>query len=642
MALNAEYIQREVEELSEKCATSSRIDPALYTKYDVKKGLRDLNGKGVLAGLTEISEVNATKEVNGVTVPADGELFYRGYNVKDLVRGSFREGRFGFEEAAYLLIMGELPTEKELNDFCELLAEFHTLPKNFVRDVIMKTPSEDMMNTLMRCVLSLFPYDPSPNDTSLPNVMRQCLQLLAEFPIFSVYSYAASSFYNNDDSLVIHRPRADYSTAENILHMLRQDTNFSRLEAKVLDMALVLHAEHGGGNNSSFTMHVVTSSGTDTYSAMAAALASLKGPRHGGANIRVDQMFADMKKNIDVSSDKAIAQYLEDLLEGKAFDGAGLIYGMGHAVYSISDPRARIFKGSVEQLAREKGLEKEYALYAKVEELAPEIIAKRRKIYKGVSANVDFYSGFAYRMLGIPTELFTPIFAIARVAGWSAHRMEELVSAGKIIRPAYKSVAPRREYVPMKDRGAVFLFDLFFFELPRHVALRIDDPRHRDEFRALVHAVKEQIIFDGYLAVFVFQRPDGQIDGVSVREFAQLFRLAEEALGKQLCRLRVQEFIRYVAHCFRNVAEGRLQQLDAVIIHGASPQVFLSLRKAYSVFVRPRCIPFRQASNRSRCRTAARHNIPCSERPYPRSRFWSGTQAAASRARCAKYRQNCF
>ena len=453
MALNAEYIQREVEELSEKCATSSRIDPELYTKYDVKKGLRDLNGKGVLAGLTEISEVNATKEVDGVTVPADGELFYRGYNVKDLVRGSFREGRFGFEEAAYLLIMGELPTEKELNDFCELLAEFHTLPKNFVRDVIMKTPSEDMMNTLMRCVLSLFPYDPAPNDTSLPNVMRQCLQLLAEFPIFSVYSYAASSFYNNDDSLVIHRPRADYSTAENILHMLRQDTNFSRLEAKVLDMALVLHAEHGGGNNSSFTMHVVTSSGTDTYSAMAAALASLKGPRHGGANIRVDQMFDDMKKNIDVSSDKAIAQYLEDLLEGKAFDGAGLIYGMGHAVYSISDPRARIFKGFVEQLAREKGLEKEYALYAKVEELAPEIIAKRRKIYKGVSANVDFYSGFAYRMLGIPTELFTPIFAIARVAGWSAHRMEELVSAGKIIRPAYKSVAPRREYVPMKDRG---------------------------------------------------------------------------------------------------------------------------------------------------------------------------------------------
>ena len=576
MALNAEYIQREVEELSEKCATSSRIDPALYTKYDVKKGLRDLNGKGVLAGLTEISEVNATKEVDGVTVPADGELFYRGYNVKDLVRGSFREGRFGFEEAAYLLIMGELPTEKELSDFCELLAEFHTLPKNFVRDVIMKTPSEDMMNTLMRCVLSLFPYDPAPNDTSLPNVMRQCLQLLAEFPIFSVYSYAASSFYNNDDSLVIHRPRADYSTAENILHMLRQDTNFTRLEAKVLDMALVLHAEHGGGNNSSFTMHVVTSSGTDTYSAMAAALASLKGPRHGGANIRVDQMFADMKKNIDVSSDKAIAQYLEDLLEGKAFDGAGLIYGMGHAVYSISDPRARIFKGSVEQLAREKGLEKEYALYAKVEELAPEIIAKRRKIYKGVSANVDFYSGFAYRMLGIPTELFTPIFAIARVAGWSAHRMEELVSAGKIIRPPPNtSVAPPRHTVPLNPPGSAplflkkskhaprashpppprrgFLFDLVLFELSRHVALRIDDPRHRDEFRVLVHAVKEQIIFDGYLAVFVFQRLDGQINGVSVRKFTQLFRLAEKTLGKQLCRLRVQKFIRYVAHCLCNV-----------------------------------------------------------------------------------------
>ena len=439
--------------LTRQCVDACRIDPKYYEQYDVKKGLRDLDGKGVLAGLTEISEIKSMEVVDGKRVPVDGELYYRGYDVNELIRGFLKDKRFGFEETTYLLLTGKLPNARELRSFRKLLGEFYTLPKNFVRDVIMKTPSEDMMNTLMRCVLSLFPYDPAPNDTSLPNVMRQCLQLLAEFPIFSVYSYAASSFYNNDDSLVIHRPRADYSTAENILHMLRQDTNFSRLEAKVLDMALVLHAEHGGGNNSSFTMHVVTSSGTDTYSAMAAALASLKGPRHGGANIRVDQMFADMKKNIDVSSDKAIAQYLEDLLEGKAFDGAGLIYGMGHAVYSISDPRARIFKGSVEQLAREKGLEKEYALYAKVEELAPEIIAKRRKIYKGVSANVDFYSGFAYRMLGIPTELFTPIFAIARVAGWSAHRMEELVSAGKIIRPAYKSVAPRREYVPMKDRG---------------------------------------------------------------------------------------------------------------------------------------------------------------------------------------------
>ena len=438
--------------LTRQCVDACRIDPKYYEQYDVKKGLRDLDGKGVLAGLTEISEIKSMDVTDGRRVPAEGELYYRGYNVNDLVRGSLDEKRYGFEETTYLLLTGKLPNARELKSFRTLLSEFYTLPKNFVRDIIMKSPSSDMMNTLMRCVLSLFPYDPNPNDTSPENVMRQCLQLIAEVPIFSVYSYAAANFYNNNDSLVIHRPQAALSMAENILYMLRQDCRYTELEARVLDMALVLHAEHGGGNNSTFTTHVVTSSGTDTYSAIAAALASLKGPRHGGANIRVVKMFEDMKRHIDPSDDAQLYGYLEALVDGKAFDGAGLIYGIGHAVYSISDPRAKIFKGFVEKLSYEKGLHEEYALYARVEELAPEIIGKKRKIYKGVSANVDFYSGFAYRLLNIPVELYTPIFAIARMAGWSAHRMEELVNAGKIIRPAYESVATRRAYVPMKER----------------------------------------------------------------------------------------------------------------------------------------------------------------------------------------------
>ncbi len=438
--------------LTRQCVDACRIDPKYYEQYDVKKGLRDLDGKGVLAGLTEISEIKSMDVTDGRRVPAEGELYYRGYNVNDLVRGSLDEKRYGFEETTYLLLTGKLPNARELKSFRTLLSEFYTLPKNFVRDIIMKSPSSDMMNTLMRCVLSLFPYDPNPNDTSPENVMRQCLQLIAEVPIFSVYSYAAANFYNNNDSLVIHRPQAALSMAENILYMLRQDCRYTELEARVLDMALVLHAEHGGGNNSTFTTHVVTSSGTDTYSAIAAALASLKGPRHGGANIRVVKMFEDMKRHIDPSDDAQLYGYLEALVDGKAFDGAGLIYGIGHAVYSISDPRAKIFKGFVEKLSYEKGLHEEYALYARVEELAPEIIGKKRKIYKGVSANVDFYSGFAYRLLNIPVELYTPIFAIARMAGWSAHRMEELVNAGKIIRPAYESVAARRAYVPMKER----------------------------------------------------------------------------------------------------------------------------------------------------------------------------------------------
>ena len=441
-----------ISELAEKSALSNRIDPSLYAKYDVKRGLRESNGKGVLCGLTEISEVTSWKEENGKRTEIPGILCYQGYNVRDLVKNCIAENRFGFEETVYLLLFGKLPNKREFEEFSEMLSEFSVLPRNFVRDVIMKSPSLDMMNSLMRCVLALFPYDPHPNDTSPENVMRQCLQLIAEFPIFAVYSYAAANFYKNNDSLVIHRPRTDLSMAENILYMLRQDCKYTQLEASVLDMALVLHAEHGGGNNSSFTTHVVTSSGTDTYSAITAALGSLKGPRHGGANIRVMQMFDDMKKRIDTRDEKQVAGYLEALVDGKAFDGAGLIYGLGHAVYSISDPRAKIFKEFVAKLADEKGMGEEYALYTKVEELAPEIIAKKRKIYKGVSANVDFYSGFAYTMLNIPVELFTPIFAIARISGWSAHRMEELVNAGKIIRPAYESVSERRAYVPMKER----------------------------------------------------------------------------------------------------------------------------------------------------------------------------------------------
>ncbi len=441
-----------IAQLSEQCKDACTIDPALYTKYEVKRGLRDINGKGVLTGLTEISEIRQNKIVDGVEVPTDGQLFYRGVDIRDIIAGYMADGRFGFEEVVYLLLTGKLPTRVELTEFCELLSSFHTLPKNFVRDVIMKAPSTDMMNTLTRSVLTLFSYDNNPNDTSLPNVMRQCLQLIAVFPLFSVYGYQAHNFYNNGDSLVLHKPRPELSTAENILHMLRADSSYTKLEAKVLDMALVLHAEHGGGNNSSFTTHVVTSSGTDTYSAIAAALCSLKGPKHGGANIKVVRMFEEMKSSINIEDNDAIRAYLRDLLDGKAFDRTGLIYGMGHAVYSISDPRAQIFRSFVESLAHEKGLEKEFRLYAAVERLAPEVIAEKKRIYKGVSANVDFYSGFAYSMLNIPIELYTPIFAVARIAGWSAHRMEELINAGKIIRPAYKSVCTERQYVPMNER----------------------------------------------------------------------------------------------------------------------------------------------------------------------------------------------
>ena len=442
----------EIEHFAELCNKNNAIDKELYTKYEVKRGLRDLNGKGVLAGLTNISDVCAKKIVNGEEVPCEGNLYYRGYNIKDLVRGFLEDGHFGFEEVAYLLLFGELPTAKELEMFHETLVERRTLPPTFVRDVIMKAPSRDMMNSLSRSILSLYSYNALADDTSIPNVLRQCLNLISQFPMLMVYGYHAYNYRLGED-LFIYAPSPELSTAENILMMLREDRKYTQLEAKILDMALVLHMDHGGGNNSTFTTHVVTSSGTDTYSTIVAALASLKGPKHGGANIKVTQMFEDMKNVVkDWKDEDEVRQYLYNLLDKKAFDQKGLIYGMGHAIYSVSDPRADIFKGFVKQLAAEKGYEDEYALYETVERLAPEVIAEKRKIYKGVNANVDFYSGLVYSMLDLPPSLYTPIFAAARIVGWSAHRLEELKNVDKIIRPAYKPLAEHKTYLRMDER----------------------------------------------------------------------------------------------------------------------------------------------------------------------------------------------
>ena len=435
------------------CEKNYSIDPVLYQKYDVKRGLRDINGQGVRAGLTNISNVYATAIVDGESVPARGKLYYRGIDVEQIVKGFSDENRFSFEETVYLLLFGELPDREALRQFQELLAEARPLPTTFTRDVIMKSPSDDMMNTLARSVLTLYSYDPNPNDLSISNVLKQCIRLIAQFPSLAVYGYQAFEYYKNDESLFLHHPNPELSTAENILYMLRPDSKYTDLEAKILDLALVLHAEHGGGNNSSFTVHVVSSSGTDTYSAIAAALGSLKGPKHGGANIKVVHMFDDMMRTLpDWTDEEAVKNYLRALLHKEAFDHAGLIYGMGHAVYSISDPRATVFKSFVEKLSEEKGYQKEFALYSLVERLAPGVIAEERRIYKGVCANVDFYSGFVYRMLGLPYELFTPIFAISRIAGWSAHRLEELINANKIIRPAYKAVKDEVPYQKLEDR----------------------------------------------------------------------------------------------------------------------------------------------------------------------------------------------
>ncbi|WP_027438387.1 citrate/2-methylcitrate synthase [Lachnospira multipara] len=451
---NFSQITQDIKDLATKARNNNKIQEPLYEKYQVKRGLRDLNGKGVLTGLTEISEIVASyTDKDGVSHPCDGKLYYRGIDVENLIAGITSEKRFGFEEATYLLMFGELPNQKQLERFTAMLGDYRQIPPNFVRDIIMKKPSKDIMNALARSVLMLYSYDSRADDVSIPNVVRQSMQLISEFPLLAVYSYQAYKQSTFGGSLIIHEPRPDLSTAENILHLLRPDSEYTKLEAQLLDVALVLHAEHGGGNNSTFTTHVVTSSGTDTYSAVVSSLGSLKGPRHGGANIKVVKMFEDIKEHVKNWEDEdELTSYLDEILHKKAFDKTGLIYGMGHAVYSLSDPRARAFKGYVEKLSKQKGKEDEYRLMTNVERIAAELIAKERKIYKGVSANVDFYSGFAYKMLGLPMELYTPIFAIARISGWSAHRIEELINCGKIIRPAYMNVQDRREYIPLKDR----------------------------------------------------------------------------------------------------------------------------------------------------------------------------------------------
>ncbi|HQL99355.1 MAG: Citrate synthase [Firmicutes bacterium ADurb.BinA205] len=443
----------EIVKLAERSIEGYKIDPALYTQYDVKRGLRDLNGNGVVAGLTNISTIKVLDTGEDMPNHGDGKLYYRGIDVEDIVSGFIKEKRFGFEETVYLLLFGNMPSEHELSEFRRILADYRSLPPTFIRDVIMKAPSDNMMNSLAKSVLALYSYDERANDISIPNVLRQCIELITLFPLLSVYGYNAYKYSRHGGSLFIHDPAPDLSIAENILYMLRPNKHYSELEARILDLALVLHAEHGGGNNSTFTVHVVSSSGTDTYSSIAAALGSLKGPKHGGANIKVAMMFDDMKANVGNWTDEdEVKGYLRRLLHKEAFDKAGLIYGMGHAVYSQSDPRAKVFKGFVEKLSAEKGREEEFRLYSLVEKLAPEVIADERRIYKGVCANVDFYSGFVYRMLGIPDELFTPLFATARIAGWSAHRIEELINSNKIIRPAYKAISPMREYTDMENR----------------------------------------------------------------------------------------------------------------------------------------------------------------------------------------------
>ena len=427
------------------CRRNDTISPRLYEEYGVKKGLRDENGNGVLAGLTNISKITSSKIVDGKKVPCDGQLWYRGYRVEDLI-GSLGETELGYEKIAYLLLMGQMPDSAAAEEFRRLLGECRTLPTNFTRDVIMKAPGKDIMNSMTRGILTLASYDERAIDTSVSNSLRQCIQLIAEFPLLAVYGYHAYNYYENMDSMVIHRPDPALSTAENLLMMLRPNKKYTATEAKVLDTALILHMEHGGGNNSTFTTRVITSSGSDTYSTIAAAMSSLKGPKHGGANIKVMEMMEDIRLHVPDYSDKeALEDYLAKIINKEAFDRKGLVYGMGHAVYSLSDPRERIFKGYVEKLAAEKGHGDDLTLYRNVEELAPQLIAKHRRIYKGVSPNVDFYSGFVYDMLGIPQELYTAMFAVARIVGWSAHRIEELICMDKIIRPAYMSVMEERE-----------------------------------------------------------------------------------------------------------------------------------------------------------------------------------------------------
>ena len=451
--VDEEKLMPQINKYADRCVANSCIDPSLYGKYNVKSGLREKGGQGVLTGLTEIGDVHSFDMVDGVAVPCEGKLFYRGIDINEIVKGFIDEDRFGFEEVTYLLLFGELPTKKRLENFNHVLAEYRTLPSSFVRDIIMKAPSSDMMNQLARSVLSLYSWDDNPDDTSVPNVLRQCLSLISRVPLISVYSYHAMRHYHYGDDLHIINPSTELSTAENILRLLRPNSSYTKLEAKILDLALVLHAEHGGGNNSTFTTHVVSSSGTDTYSAIAASLGSLKGPRHGGANIKVKHMFDNMKETVsDWNDDDEIRNYLKGILDKRLYDKSGLIYGIGHAVYAISDPRAILLKQFTKKLAVEKDRMDELQLYENVERLAPEVISKSHKRKKSVSANVDFYSGFVYSMLDLPLELYTPMFAVARIVGWSAHRMEELINADKIIRPAYKNVLEPAVYVPLNER----------------------------------------------------------------------------------------------------------------------------------------------------------------------------------------------
>lgn len=455
MSINCENLDKKFDELVEFSKRSGKIDLSLYTEYDVKRGLRDSSGQGVLTGLTEISDVLAFDvDENGEKYPVDGSLYYQGYNVRDLIHGTDAR-RFGFEEVIYLLLFGELPTQTQLDEFNEILSYYRELPDTFVRDVVMKATSKNMMNTLQKCVLTLYSYDDNPDDISIPNVLRQSLSLIAKLPLIAVYGYHAYRHYHENENLFIRNPKPELSMAENILQMLHPDGAYTELEAKVLDVALILHADHGGGNNSTFTTHVVSSSGTDTYSAIAASLSSLKGPKHGGANLKVMEMFEDIKANVsDWEDEEELRSYLMKMLDKKAFDNSGLIYGMGHAVYTLSDPRCVILKQYAKKLSVEKREEREFALYERVERIAGDCIARRRRLLKPVCANVDFYSGFVYAMLGLPRELYTPIFAISRIAGWSAHRIEELVNEGKIIRPAYKYVGHHKEYRSVEEREA--------------------------------------------------------------------------------------------------------------------------------------------------------------------------------------------
>jgi len=440
------------DDLVKEAMRSGSIDQSLYAEYDVKRGLRDSNGNGVLTGLTEISDVTGTHVVNGRKIPVDGELYFQGYNVAEMIEG-FGDTKYRYEEIAYLLLFGKLPTKEQRKNFIHILTDLEELSGAFIRDVIMKATSANLMNTLMKSILSLYSYDENPDDISVPNVLRQSLQLIAKMPLISVYGYQAYRHYKLDGTLMIKNPRKDYSIAENLLYMMRDDGQFTELEAKVLDICLILHAEHGGGNNSTFTSHVVTSSGTDTYSAIAASVASLKGPKHGGANLKVQNMFADIMANVkDWTNKDEVNEYLTKIINKEAFDKAGLIYGMGHAVYTLSDPRAVIIKKFAKELSKEKGMEETFDLYELVEKEAPAIIMAKHQMFKPVCANVDFYSGFVYSMLGIPEELFTPMFATARITGWCAHRLEELVNAGKIIRPAYKYVGHHRPYCDVDHR----------------------------------------------------------------------------------------------------------------------------------------------------------------------------------------------